>query len=83
MAWVSPNALGRSREGTFDVKPGSLFPALHRLEQEGFIRGDGPQRRKAMRQVLPVDGCWSATAQREKKNWARVAAAVAQVLEVD
>ena len=25
--------------GTFDVGPGSLFPAVHRLEQEGFIVG--------------------------------------------
>ena len=23
--------------GTFDVKPGSLFPALHRMEEEGWI----------------------------------------------
>lgn len=23
--------------GAFDVKPGSLFPALHRLEEEGWI----------------------------------------------
>jgi DNA-binding PadR family transcriptional regulator len=27
-------------QGTFRVKPGSLFPALHRLEQEGFIEGE-------------------------------------------
>ena len=27
--------------GTFVVKPGSLFPALHRLEQQGFIDGGG------------------------------------------
>ncbi len=26
--------------GTFSVKPGSLFPALHRLEQWGFIAGE-------------------------------------------
>jgi DNA-binding PadR family transcriptional regulator len=25
--------------GTFDVRPGSLFPALHRLAQDGFIQG--------------------------------------------
>ena len=23
--------------GTFDVKPGSLFPALHRMDEEGWI----------------------------------------------
>ena len=26
-------------KGTFVVKPGSLFPALHRLEQEGSVVG--------------------------------------------
>jgi DNA-binding PadR family transcriptional regulator len=26
-------------DGAFKVKPGSLFPALHRLEQEGWIVG--------------------------------------------
>ena len=25
--------------GTFEVKAGSLFPALHRLEAEGWVRG--------------------------------------------
>ena len=27
-------------EGVFQVKPGSLFPALHRLEDRGWILGD-------------------------------------------
>ena len=26
--------------GTFQVKAGSLFPALHRMEQEGWTQGD-------------------------------------------
>ena len=26
--------------GVFDVKPGSLFPALQRLEQNGWIEGE-------------------------------------------
>ena len=25
-------------DGVFQVKPGSLFPSLHRMEQEGWIR---------------------------------------------
>jgi PadR family transcriptional regulator len=36
--------------GTFQVRPGSLFPALHRLEQDGFIRGEWsetPEGRRA------------------------------------
>jgi len=36
--------------GAFDVKPGSLFPALHRLEEQGWLDsewGESENRRKA------------------------------------
>jgi PadR family transcriptional regulator, regulatory protein PadR len=36
--------------GTFVVKPGSLFPALHRMEEEGWIAafwGDSENNRRA------------------------------------
>ena len=26
--------------GTFEVKPGSLFPALHRLEEQGWLSSE-------------------------------------------
>ena len=28
-------------KGTFQVKPGSLFPALHRMEEEGWLTSAG------------------------------------------
>ncbi len=37
-------------QGTFDVKPGSLFPALHRLEEQGWLSsewGESENRRRA------------------------------------
>jgi DNA-binding PadR family transcriptional regulator len=40
--------------GAFDVKPGSLFPALHRLEEQGWLRsswGESENRRRANRCV--------------------------------
>src|SRR5882724_471998 len=36
--------------GTFEVKPGSLFPALHRLEEQGWLRsewGESENKRRA------------------------------------
>jgi len=30
----------QTTRGTFQVSPGSLFPVLHRLEQDGFIAGE-------------------------------------------
>jgi transcriptional regulator len=70
--------------GTFEVKAGSLFPALHRLEQDGFVRGEWsntPDGYRAKYYTLTPRGQRQLTI--EKRNWSRVAAAIQQVLEVD
>jgi transcriptional regulator len=70
--------------GTFQVKPGSLFPALHRLEQNGFIAGEWgetPEGRRAKYYRITSAGQRQLAA--EKKNWARVVLAVGQILEAD
>jgi PadR family transcriptional regulator PadR len=71
-------------KGTFTVKAGSLFPALHRLEQEGFIAGEwslteGGRRIKSYR-LTPAGRQQLAL---EKKQWARIVSAVGLVLETD
>jgi PadR family transcriptional regulator PadR len=76
--------IGQITRGTFDVKAGSLFPALHRLEQDGFIRGEWsntPDGYRARYYTLTSRGQRQLAI--EKRNWARVAAAIQQVLEVD
>jgi PadR family transcriptional regulator, regulatory protein PadR len=70
--------------GTFQVKAGSLFPALHRLEQEGAIAGewsvsDAGRRTKAYR----LTGAGRRQLAAEKRDWARVVEAVGLVLETD
>jgi transcriptional regulator len=70
--------------GTFVVKPGSLFPALHRLEQEGFIKGEWsetPEGRRAKYYRLSPAGQRQLAL--EKKNWSRVVLAIGQILEAD
>ena len=76
--------IGQLTRGTFHVKAGSLFPALHRLEQEGAIAGDwsvadSGRRTKAYR--LTAAGRRQLAA--EKRDWARVVEAVGLVLETD
>jgi PadR family transcriptional regulator len=71
-------------KGTFTVKAGSLFPALHRLEQEGFIAGEwtlteAGRRIKSYR-LTPAGRQQLAL---EKKQWARIVSAVGLVLETD
>jgi PadR family transcriptional regulator, regulatory protein PadR len=70
--------------GTFQVKPGSLFPALHRLEQSGFIAGDWtttPDGHRAKYYRITAAGQRQLAA--EKKNWAKVVLAIGQILEAE
>jgi transcriptional regulator len=63
--------------GAFDVKPGSLFPALHRLEEQGWLRsewGESENRRRAKYYELTRTGRKQLEA--ETAEWQRVAAAI-------
>ncbi len=64
------------------VEEGSLYPALHRMEQEGWIRaewGTSENNRRARYYSLREAGRKQLLA--EEKNWARLTEAVASVLE--
>lgn len=76
------NRIAQVTRGTFVVKPGSLFPALHRLEQQGWIEGqwgESENRRRAKYYALTKAG--RAQLAREMKEWQRVTGAVTRVLE--
>jgi len=69
-------------KGAFQVKAGSLFPALHRLEQGGWISGEWQQSAEARRvrsYTLTAAGRRQLTT--EKTNWRRVVQAMERVLE--
>lgn len=69
--------------GTFQVKPGSLFPALHRMEDEGWLSsswGESENNRRAKYYQLTRAGRRQLGA--ETQRWARVSAAIARVLAV-
>lgn len=70
--------------GTFVVKPGSLFPALHRLEEEGFIKGEWsetPEGRRARYYKITPSGQRQLAA--EQKHWARIVSAIGLILEAE
>ncbi len=69
-------------KGAFRVKAGSLFPALHRLEQEGWIQGEwveSAEGRRVRSYTLTRDGRSHLT--KESKNWKRIVQAMNRVLE--
>lgn len=64
------------------VEEGSLYPALHRMEQEGWIRaewGTSENNRRARYYRLSEAGRKQLLAQ--EKNWARLTEAVASVMQ--
>lgn len=67
--------------GTFVVKPGSLFPALHRMEEEGSISaswGDSENNRRAKYYRLTKSGRKQLDA--ETRRWGRISWAIAHAL---
>ena len=68
--------------GTFRVKPGSLFPALHRMEEAGWLEsswGESENNRRAKYYRLTRAGRRQLEA--EIESWRRIALAIGGALE--
>jgi transcriptional regulator len=68
--------------GAFVVKPGSLFPALHRLEEQGWLVaswGESENNRKAKYYKLTRAG--ERQLGEETEQWQRIVAAMRFALE--
>ena len=68
--------------GTFQVKPGSLFPALHRMEEEGWLSshwGESENNRRAKYYQLTKTGRRQLDSETER--WSRISLAIARALE--
>jgi transcriptional regulator len=68
-------------EDVLQVNQGSLYPALHRLEQQGLVEsewGNSENNRQAKFYQLTRAGRKQLT--EETRNWERMTAAVARVL---
>jgi PadR family transcriptional regulator PadR len=75
--------IGQMTNGAFDVKAGSLFPALHRMEQAGWLMsswGQAETNRRAKFYSLTKAG--RKQLQAETERWARISLAMAAALGV-
>lgn len=73
--------VGQLTKGTFAVKPGSLFPALHRMEEAGWVVsawGQSENNRRAKYYRLTAAGRKQLKA--EVSEWSRISAAIATAL---
>ena len=73
--------IGQITRGTFDVKPGSLFPALHRMEEAGWLTsswGESDNNRRARYYQLTAAG--RRQLKTETQEWGRISLAIAAAL---
>jgi transcriptional regulator len=67
--------------GTFQVKPGSLFPSLHRMEEQGWVSaswGESENNRKA--KYYRITRMGRKQLETETERWSRISLAIAQAL---
>ncbi|MGH9689139.1 MAG: PadR family transcriptional regulator [Candidatus Acidiferrales bacterium] len=88
LALQEMHGLGISRrieqitKGTFQVKPGSLFPALHKMEEAGWLSsswGESENNRRAKYYRLTKAG--RRQLETETERWGRISLAIARALE--
>jgi PadR family transcriptional regulator PadR len=80
--WAIAQRIKQVSKDVLQVGQGSLYPALHRLEQSGWIKakwGESDNNRRAKYYSLTPDG--KKYLEREQGNWDRLSAAIDLVLE--
>jgi len=69
-------------EGAFQVKPGSLFPALHRMEQKGWIKGTwGESENKRRAKYYRLTAAGRRQLGEERQNWNQLVLTIGKVME--
>jgi PadR family transcriptional regulator PadR len=82
--WGIAQRIRQMSKDVLQVNQGALYPALHRLEQSGWIRakwGESDNRRNAKFYSLTAPG--RKYLDREQANWQRLSAAIGLVLETN
>ena len=69
-------------KGAFQVKPGSLFPSLHRMEEAGWLKstwGESENNRRAKFYRLTKAG--ERQLEAETEGWQRISLAISSALK--
>jgi PadR family transcriptional regulator, regulatory protein PadR len=83
-AWAISQRLKQVSGEVLQVSDGSLYPALHKLEQEGWIKAEWKvtdNGRRAKFYSLTRPG--RRTLEREVANWERLSSAISQVVRLN
>jgi PadR family transcriptional regulator, regulatory protein PadR len=81
--WGIARRIRQVSKEVLQVHQGALYPALHRLEQQGWIRakwGESENNRRAKYYSLTPDGAMYL--RQEQAQWKRLSSAIGLVLEM-
>jgi transcriptional regulator len=79
--WAIAQRIQQISKGVLQVQQGSLYPALYRLEEQGFIKsewGESENKRKAKFYTLTRAG--KQTLEKQIEQWDRLSSAVSLVI---
>jgi PadR family transcriptional regulator, regulatory protein PadR len=82
--WAISQRLRQVSRGALQVSDGSLYPALHKLEQEGWVRAEwrtSELGRRAKFYQLTRPG--RKQLERESANWERLSSAISTVVKLE
>jgi PadR family transcriptional regulator PadR len=81
--WAISERIRQVSENVLQANQGSLYPALHRLEHQGWVKAEwGISELGRRARFYRLTGSGRRQLQLEADNWTRVAGAIGKVLEL-
>ena len=79
--WAIAKRIQQISKEVLQVQQGSLYPALHRLEQQGWIRARWGESNGRQAKFYSLTAAGRTQLEREKASWSRLSAAINLVVE--
>ena len=80
--WGVAQRIQQISKDALQVQQGSLYPALHRLEQQGWIEAEWrPSENNRRAKYYSLTGAGRKQLEVETANWERLSAAIRQILQ--
>ncbi len=81
--WAISQRLKQVSGDVLQVSDGSLYPALHKLEQEGWIKAEWrPTENNRNAKFYSLTRAGRKELEKEAANWKRLSAAITQVVKL-
>ncbi|HUB52319.1 MAG TPA: PadR family transcriptional regulator [Terracidiphilus sp.] len=82
--WALSQRLKQVSGEVLQVSDGSLYPALHKLEQQGWIKAEWkPSENNRRAKFYSLTGLGRRHLNKEAANWERISTAISSVMRLD